>query len=55
MNTYDEQQLTGHIKKYGEERLACRIAARIVARRPIATTSELVDVIRGDPRTGAAR
>ena len=46
VNTYDEQQLAEIIKTYGEERFARQIAARIVARRPIDTTSELVDVIR---------
>ena len=46
VNTYDEERLTEIIKTYGEERFARQIAARIVARRPIATTSELVDVIR---------
>jgi len=46
VNTYDEEQLTEIIKTYGEERFARQIAARIVARRPIATTSELVDLIR---------
>jgi 16S rRNA (cytosine1402-N4)-methyltransferase len=46
VNTYDEEQLTEIIKTYGEERYARRIAARIVARRPIETTNELVDVIR---------
>jgi len=46
VNTYDEERLAEVIKTYGEERFARRIAARIVARRPIATTSELVDVIR---------
>ena len=46
VNTYDEEQLTDIIKTYGEERFARQIAARIVARRPIATTSELVDAIR---------
>jgi 16S rRNA (cytosine1402-N4)-methyltransferase len=46
VNTYDEERLTEIIKTYGEERFARRIAARIVARRPIQTTSELVDVVR---------
>jgi 16S rRNA (cytosine1402-N4)-methyltransferase len=46
VNTYHEERLADIIKNYGEERFARQIAARIVARRPIATTSELVDVIR---------
>ena len=46
VNTYDEEQLTDIIATYGEERFARQIAARILARRPIQTTTELVDVIR---------
>jgi 16S rRNA (cytosine1402-N4)-methyltransferase len=46
VNTYDEARLTEIIKTYGEERFARQIAARIVARRPIDTTTELVDAIR---------
>ena len=46
VNTYHEERLADIIKNYGEERFARQIAARIVARRPIETTSELVDVIR---------
>ncbi len=46
VNTYDQQRLAEIIKTYGEERFARQIAARIVARRPIDTTTELVDVIR---------
>src|SRR5262245_59629272 len=46
VNTYHEERLAEIIKNYGEERFARQIAARIVARRPIETTSELVDVIR---------
>jgi 16S rRNA (cytosine1402-N4)-methyltransferase len=46
VNTYHEERLVDIIKNYGEERFARQIAARIVARRPIETTSELVDVIR---------
>jgi len=46
VNTYHEERLAEIIKNYGEERFARQIAARIVARRPINTTSELVDVVR---------
>src|SRR5262245_62662433 len=46
VNTYHEERLADIIKNYGEERFARQIAARIVARRPIETTTELVDVIR---------
>ena len=49
VNQYTESQLTRVIREYGEERWASRIAAFIVAargRRPIATTFELVQVIK---------
>jgi 16S rRNA (cytosine1402-N4)-methyltransferase len=45
VNDYDVDALTEIIATYGEERFARRIAARIVAARPIATTGELVDAI----------
>jgi 16S rRNA (cytosine1402-N4)-methyltransferase len=46
VNTYDEDDLARVIARYGEERFARRIAAAIVAVRPLATTRELADVIR---------
>jgi 16S rRNA (cytosine1402-N4)-methyltransferase len=48
MRMDSRQELTAAVvvNTYGEERFARQIAARIVARRPIETTSELVDVIR---------
>ena len=49
VNQYSESQLTRVIREYGEERWASRIAEFIVAargRRPIATTFELVQVIK---------
>jgi 16S rRNA (cytosine1402-N4)-methyltransferase len=58
VNTYDEQQLTRVIRSYGEERWASRIAEFIVAarkRRPIATTGELVEVIRAAVPSAARR
>ncbi|MBM3692875.1 MAG: 16S rRNA (cytosine(1402)-N(4))-methyltransferase RsmH [Actinobacteria bacterium] len=45
VNEYDEDALAGIIATYGEERFARRIARRIVAARPIATTGELVEAI----------
>jgi 16S rRNA (cytosine1402-N4)-methyltransferase len=45
VNTYDEGRLAEILATYGEERFARQIAARIVARRPIETTGELVDVV----------
>jgi 16S rRNA (cytosine1402-N4)-methyltransferase len=48
LNTYDEAALRDILRRYGEEKLARRIAAHIVRRRtrvPFATTAELVEVI----------
>jgi 16S rRNA (cytosine1402-N4)-methyltransferase len=46
VNGYDVEELADVIARYGEERFARRIARGIVAARPLATTRELVDVIR---------
>jgi 16S rRNA (cytosine1402-N4)-methyltransferase len=49
VNTYQEADLARVIRDYGEERWASRIAAFIVAartRRPVSTTSELVEIIK---------
>jgi 16S rRNA (cytosine1402-N4)-methyltransferase len=49
VNAWDERQLARLLREYGEERYAGRIAraiARARAREPIATTMELVDVIK---------
>ena len=57
VNEYDEHRLADIIATYGEERHARRIAAQIVARRPIETTGQLVDAITsalpGRARRGA--
>ncbi len=48
LNTYDEAALSDILRRYGEEKLARRIAAHIVRRRarsPFASTAELVEVI----------
>lgn len=48
VNTYDEAELAGILHRYGEERFARRIAARIVRRRahtPFTTTAELVALL----------
>jgi 16S rRNA (cytosine1402-N4)-methyltransferase len=48
LNTYDEAAISDILRRYGEEKLARRIAAHIVRRRaraPFATTAELVEVI----------
>ncbi len=49
VDSYQEADLARVIRDYGEERWASRIAAFIVAaraRRPVTTTSELVDIIK---------
>lgn len=45
VNGYDERELSRIIKKYGDEKFARRIAAAIVAARPIATTSQLAGAV----------
>jgi 16S rRNA (cytosine1402-N4)-methyltransferase len=48
LNTYDEAGLRDILRRYGEEKLARRIAAHIVRRRarsPFVSTAELVEVI----------
>jgi 16S rRNA (cytosine1402-N4)-methyltransferase len=54
VNGYDERDLARLFAANGETRFARRIAGRIVARRPIATTAELADVVR-DAIPAAAR
>ncbi len=46
VNDYDEDRLAAIIAENGEERFAREIAKRIVARRPLETTGELVDAIK---------
>jgi len=46
VNGYPEAELARVIREYGEERWAKRIARFIVENRPIATTGELVKVIK---------
>jgi 16S rRNA (cytosine1402-N4)-methyltransferase len=45
VNTYDERTLAQVLRQYGDERFARRIAAAIVAARPVATTTELAGII----------
>ena len=47
VNGYDEAALARVLTVYGEERFARRIAHAIVAARPLATTAELAEVVRG--------
>lgn len=53
VNTYEVNDLIRIFKEYGEERYAKKIAYAIVENRPIETTFELVDVIKGAIPTGA--
>jgi 16S rRNA (cytosine1402-N4)-methyltransferase len=57
LNTYDEEALTRIFRESGERRFARRIAKAVVAGRPLASTGDLVEVVkRGVPaaarRTG---
>lgn len=45
VNTYDEKSLADIFYDYGEERLARKIAKKIVAQRPIKTTKELENIV----------
>jgi 16S rRNA (cytosine1402-N4)-methyltransferase len=47
LNTYSEEDLAAIIANNGEERFASRVARAIVAARPLHTTRELVDAVRG--------
>ena len=58
VNTYSEEELRRILYTYGEERYAPRIARAIVERRrerPIATTLELVELIKGAMPAAALR
>jgi 16S rRNA (cytosine1402-N4)-methyltransferase len=46
VNTYDEARLASVIARYGEERFANRIAAAIVAQRPVESTLELAEIVK---------
>lgn len=46
INEYDEKEISEILKIYGEEKFAGPIARKIMQNRPIATTLELVDVIK---------
>ncbi len=46
VNEYSEGRLAEVIAENGEERFARQIAARIVARRPLHTTADLVDAVK---------
>ena len=46
LNEYTERDLIAVLERFGEERFARRIAARIVARRPLTSTADLVDAVK---------
>lgn len=58
VDSYQEADLARVIRDYGEERWASRIAAFIVAaraRRPVTTTSQLVEIIKAAVPAGARK
>ncbi|MEX0664593.1 MAG: 16S rRNA (cytosine(1402)-N(4))-methyltransferase RsmH [Acidimicrobiia bacterium] len=46
VNEYAEADLVAVLERYGEEKFARRIAAQIVARRPLETTADLVAAVK---------
>ena len=46
VNGYSEERLAAVLSELGEERFARRIARAVVGARPLATTTELADVVR---------
>jgi 16S rRNA (cytosine1402-N4)-methyltransferase len=46
VNLTDERELAAILKDFGDERFARRIAAAIVAARPVRTTAELAEIVR---------
>ncbi len=55
VNTYDHRALVRVIREYGEERFADRVARAIVKARPLATTTELAEVIKNAIPAAARR
>ena len=47
VNGYDEHDLARVLREYGDERFAGRIARAVVAARPVETTGELAEIVRG--------
>ncbi len=45
LNGYSQADLTRVFREYGEERFASRIAAAVVAQRPLVTTAQLVEIV----------
>ena len=54
VNGYTESELADVLYRYGDERFSRRIAAAIVARRPLTSTTELAEIVR-DAIPAAAR
>ncbi|MFN8053338.1 MAG: 16S rRNA (cytosine(1402)-N(4))-methyltransferase RsmH [Acidimicrobiales bacterium] len=46
VNEYSAEQLADVLDRYGDERFSRRIAAAVVAHRPVETTTELADIVR---------
>ncbi len=46
VNTYAEADLASVLRRFGDERYAARVARAIVRARPVATTSDLADLVR---------
>jgi 16S rRNA (cytosine1402-N4)-methyltransferase len=55
VNEYSQARLAELIRTNGEERYARQIAARVVARRPLHTTADLVDAVKEAIPAGARR
>jgi 16S rRNA (cytosine1402-N4)-methyltransferase len=55
VNEYPQARLAELIRANGDERYARQIAARIVARRPLQTTADLVDAVKEAIPAGARR
>ncbi len=58
LNTWDQVDLTRVFRDYGEEKWSARVAERVVQarqRKPLATTGELVDVIKAAIPAAARR
>jgi 16S rRNA (cytosine1402-N4)-methyltransferase len=53
VNEWPERRLADSLRRYGEERHSGRIAREIVRRRPLSTTTELVDAVKAGMPTAA--
>jgi 16S rRNA (cytosine1402-N4)-methyltransferase len=55
VNGYTEEQLADVLRRFGDERYAARIARAVVVARPIETTVELAEIVRGAIPAAARR